>query len=260
MRQSIRDNFKRSCTFSYYNHVVSNIWPHIITISLLAVRSKPETPINSNLVNKFLCSLLRASMLSHVQLFATPWAEAHLDSLSMEFSRQEHWSGLPFPPPVHLPDSGMELASPAKQKDYLPTEPTGKLSKGLQPIKKKEGDSRKKKYVCNSSMWESRVSQGGNGEEAGRGSRGEVGPGARLQLESEEPDTMLKNAWGNFWPWQWEKSLLCPFKNITAINGFLGWTVFVWLLVESALLRFSHRHYSQRILRKGCCCLNYCGR
>ena len=86
MRQSIRDNFKMPRTFSYYNHVVLNIWPHIITILLLALRFKPEIPFNSNLVNKFLGSLLRASMLSHVQLFVTPWAEAHLASLSMEFS------------------------------------------------------------------------------------------------------------------------------------------------------------------------------
>ena len=35
--------------------------------------------------------------LSRVQLFATPWAEARQDPLSMEFSRQEYWSGLPFP-------------------------------------------------------------------------------------------------------------------------------------------------------------------
>ena len=136
MRQSIRDNFKRSCTFSYYNHVVSNIWPHIITISLLAVRSKPETPINSNLVNKFLCSLLRASMLSHVQLFATPWAEAHLDSLSMEFSRQEHWSGLPFPPPGDLSDPGMEPMSPmspALHSESLPLSHLGSPYPSLPP-------------------------------------------------------------------------------------------------------------------------------
>ena len=39
---------------------------------------------------------------SHVQLFVTPWTVACQAPLSMEFSRQEHWSGLPFPTPAHL--------------------------------------------------------------------------------------------------------------------------------------------------------------
>ena len=51
-------------------------------------------------------------MLSCVRLFATPWTVAHQASLSMGFSRQEHWSGLPFPSPGDLPTPGIELASP----------------------------------------------------------------------------------------------------------------------------------------------------
>ena len=47
-------------------------------------------------------------------------------SLSMEFSRQEYWSGLPFPSPVHLPDPGIEPGSPALQAYSLPPEPPGK--------------------------------------------------------------------------------------------------------------------------------------
>ena len=47
-------------------------------------------------------------------------------SLSMEFSRQEYWSGLPFPSPGDIPNSGIELGSPASQADSLPTEPPGK--------------------------------------------------------------------------------------------------------------------------------------
>ena len=53
-------------------------------------------------------------MLSHfsrVQLFATPWTIAHQAPLSTGLSRQEHWSGLPFPPPGDLPNSRMESAS-----------------------------------------------------------------------------------------------------------------------------------------------------
>ena len=53
-------------------------------------------------------------MLSHFsrgQLFVTLWTTAHQSPLSMEFSRQEYWSGLPFPPPGDLPDPGIELMS-----------------------------------------------------------------------------------------------------------------------------------------------------
>ena len=51
--------------------------------------------------------------LSHVQLFATLWTIAHQALLSMGFSRQDYWSGLPFPSPGDLPDPGIEPRSPA---------------------------------------------------------------------------------------------------------------------------------------------------
>ena len=53
------------------------------------------------------------SRFSNVQLFVTPWTVACQAPLSMEFSRQEYWSGLPFPPPGDLPDPGIEQESPA---------------------------------------------------------------------------------------------------------------------------------------------------
>ena len=55
-----------------------------------------------------------------------PWTVAHQSSLSMGFSRQEYWSGLPFPSPGELPDPGIEPGSPALQADALPSEPPGK--------------------------------------------------------------------------------------------------------------------------------------
>ena len=61
------------------------------------------------------------------QLYVTPWTVAHQAPLPMEFSRQEYWSGLPFPPPGDLPDPGIEPGSPALQVDSLPSEPPGKL-------------------------------------------------------------------------------------------------------------------------------------
>ena len=65
-------------------------------------------------------------LLSHVLLFATPWTVVYQAPQSMEFSRQEYWSGLPFPSPGHLPDSGIEPGSPALQADALLSEPPGK--------------------------------------------------------------------------------------------------------------------------------------
>ena len=53
--------------------------------------------------------------LSQVPLFATPWTVARQAPLSMGFSRQEYWSGLPFPTPRDLPDPGTEPMSPALQ-------------------------------------------------------------------------------------------------------------------------------------------------
>ena len=60
--------------------------------------------------------------------FVAPWTIAYQASLSMGFSRQEYWSGLPFPSPGDLPDLGMEPGSPALQAESLLTEPTGKPS------------------------------------------------------------------------------------------------------------------------------------
>ena len=64
--------------------------------------------------------------LSRVWLFVTPWTVAYQASLSIGFSRQEHWSGLPFPSPGDLPDPGIEPGSPALEAEALNSEPPGK--------------------------------------------------------------------------------------------------------------------------------------
>ena len=56
----------------------------------------------------------------------TPWTVAHQAPLSMEFSKQEYWSGLPFLSPGDLPDPGIKPESPALPADSLPSEPQGK--------------------------------------------------------------------------------------------------------------------------------------
>ena len=70
-----------------------------------------------------------------------PWTVAHQVSLSMEFSRQEYWSGLPFFFPGDLHNPGMEPRSPALQADSLPSEPPGKISLYL-------GQKKERKKEC----------------------------------------------------------------------------------------------------------------
>ena len=72
----------------------------------------------------------------------TPWTVAHQAPLSMGFSRQEYWSGLPFPSPGDLPNLGREPRSLALQADSLPSEPPGKPRASCQMLAL-EFDSRK---------------------------------------------------------------------------------------------------------------------
>ena len=63
---------------------------------------------------------VKVKSLSRVRLFATPWTYvAYQASLSMGFSRQEYWSGLPFPSPGDPPNPGIEPGSPASETDAL---------------------------------------------------------------------------------------------------------------------------------------------
>ena len=66
---------------------------------------------------------MNVKSLSRVRLFVTPWTVAYQAPLSMGFSRQEYWSGVPFPSPVDLPDPGIEPGSSALQANALPSEP-----------------------------------------------------------------------------------------------------------------------------------------
>ena len=73
---------------------------------------------------------MKVKPLNRVQLFAISWTVVYQASLSMGFSRQEYWTGVPFPSPGDPPDPGIEPRSPALQVDTLPSEPPEK------PIKK----------------------------------------------------------------------------------------------------------------------------
>ena len=65
-------------------------------------------------------------LLNHVRLIVTLWTVAHQAPLSMGFSKQEYWSGLPFPSPGDFSDPGIKAGSPALQADALSSEPSGK--------------------------------------------------------------------------------------------------------------------------------------
>ena len=74
----------------------------------------------------FILSWSEVKSLSRVRIFSTPWTIAYQAPPSMRFSRQEYWSGLPFPSPGDLSDPGIEPGCPALQADTLTSEPPGK--------------------------------------------------------------------------------------------------------------------------------------
>ena len=90
--------------------------------------------LSSPSLDDFLTTLLAVGppcvcMLSHVQLFVIPQTVAHQAALSMDFSRQDYWSGLPLPFPRDLSNPGIEPGCPALQVDSLPCKPPGKLKR-----------------------------------------------------------------------------------------------------------------------------------
>ena len=73
-------------------------------------------------------TIIVQSLAQSCPTLCNPWTVAHQAPLSMGFSRQEYWSGLPFPSPGDLPDPGIKPRSPALQEDALTSEPPGKPS------------------------------------------------------------------------------------------------------------------------------------
>ena len=73
----------------------------------------------------------KVKLLSRTLLFAAPWTVGHQASPSLGFSRQEYWSGLPFPSPGNLPHPGIKPRSPTLQTDTLPSEPPGKPQESI---------------------------------------------------------------------------------------------------------------------------------
>ena len=105
--------------------------PEAMILAFWMLSFKPTFSLFSlTFIKRFFSSLLSAmkkwrevKSLSHVRLFATPWAVAYQAPPSLGFSRQEYWIGLPFPSPGDLPNPGIEPGSPVLQADALPSEP-----------------------------------------------------------------------------------------------------------------------------------------
>ena len=91
--------------------------------------------------------------LSHVRLFVTPWTVAYQAPPSMGFSRQDYWSGLPFPSSGDLPDPGIEPGSPAFQADALTSEPPGKPKWHCEPSEKVTWRKGEHVDICKSYIW-----------------------------------------------------------------------------------------------------------
>ena len=79
-----------------------------------------------SVVVRVICIHAPALPLSHAPLLATPWTLASQTPLFMAFSRQEYWSGLPFPSPGHLPDPKIEPESPTLAGGFFTSAPPGK--------------------------------------------------------------------------------------------------------------------------------------
>ena len=74
---------------------------------------------------------VKVKLLSRVRLFATPWTVACQAALSIGFSRQEYWSGVPLPSPGDVPNPGIEPRSPTLQADAITSELPGKIWEGV---------------------------------------------------------------------------------------------------------------------------------
>ena len=120
-------------------------WPNCHNFSMSPLQAPQLCQALGPLFPRF---AVRACMQSHfgpVRLFAILWTLACQAPLSMEFSRQEYWSGLPFPPPENLPNPGIKPVSLCLlyRRGICTTEPPGKPSGCSQPNeRKREGKGR----------------------------------------------------------------------------------------------------------------------
>ena len=96
------------------------------------------------------CVCVCAKSLQLCPTFCDPWTAAHQVPLSMGFSRQEYWSGLPFPSPGDLPHPGIKPGSPALEADALTSEPPGGDASSIPGLGRSpgEGNGNSLQYSC----------------------------------------------------------------------------------------------------------------
>ena len=99
-------------------------WAKDLELLPITVDQSQGTPNHSDAFSARPC--LCAKSLCHVQLFVTPWTVTLQVHLSMGFSRQEYWSGLPCPPPGDLPNPRIKPTSLALAGKFFTTAPPGK--------------------------------------------------------------------------------------------------------------------------------------
>ena len=115
-----RDHWFRLCIINIHVNL-----DKLLDLSFNSIICKISKWIHS-LIGERLTKLKHSEVAQSCPTLCDPWTVACQAPLSMGFSRQEYWSGLPFPSPGDLPNPGVEPGSPALQAGSLPSEPPGK--------------------------------------------------------------------------------------------------------------------------------------
>ena len=105
----------------WFLRTVTSLVSFILALLFLHWCAQGQIAITKPILGGCIVGEVKYKLLSHVQLFATPWTIQ-----SVGFSRPEYWSGYPFPSPGALPNSGVEPRCPTLQADSLLAEPPGK--------------------------------------------------------------------------------------------------------------------------------------
>ena len=118
--------FLLNCSGQNYQYCVEQMWQEYIPLPCCRSERKRFQLFTTKYdVSCGFALAAAVQSLSCVQLFMTPWIVACQAPLSMGFSRQEYWSGLPFPSPGDLPHPGIQPTSPALAGKFFTTEPQG---------------------------------------------------------------------------------------------------------------------------------------
>ena len=119
---------ERLLVYTFYNYLQLSIEQTKVWVSLVAQTVKICLQYRRPRFNPW---VKKIPWRSHVLLFVTPWIVAHQAPVSMGFSRQEYWSGLPFPSAEDLLHPGIKPSSPSLQVDSLLSEPPGNFTEFL---------------------------------------------------------------------------------------------------------------------------------